>query len=119
MKFRFKNFRVYQDAKACRKFCREVIANNAVMRDKNLTGKLDRSLNSVVLTIAEGSAGNSDVEFSRFLCISMRSIYEAAAGFDFVTLYEYETFEKPGDFQNSTLLNINNKARNIMLQAKG
>jgi len=89
MKFRFKEFRVYQDAKDYCRFCRDVIANHIVRRDKNLTGQLDRALNSIVLNIAEGSADNSDAEFARFLGISIRSAYETVAGFDLAALYEY------------------------------
>ena len=43
-----------------------------------------------MLNIAEGSADNSDVEFARFLGISMRSVYETVAGFDLAALYKYE-----------------------------
>jgi len=45
-------------------------------------------LNSIVLNIAEGSGDNSDVEFARFLSISMRSVYETVAGFDLALLYD-------------------------------
>ena len=89
MKFRFKEFRVYQDAKDYCKFCRDVIANHIGRRDTSLTGQLERALNSIVLNIAEGSADNSDAEFARFLGISIRSVYESVAGFDLATLYEY------------------------------
>ena len=57
--------------------------------DKGLADQIARALNSIVLNIAEGSADNSDVEFARFLGISMRSVYETVAGFDLATLYEY------------------------------
>jgi len=89
MKFRFKEFRVYQDAKDYCKFCRDVIATHIGRRDTSLTGQLERALNSIVLNIAEGSADNSDAEFARFLGISIRSVYESVAGFDLATLYEY------------------------------
>ena len=89
MKFRFKEFRVYQYAKDYCRFCRDVIANHIARRDKSLTGQLDRALNSIVLNIAEGSADNSDAEFARFLSISMRSVYETVAGFDLAVPYGY------------------------------
>ncbi len=89
MKFRFKSFRVYQDAKKYCKFCRNVIQRYIEKPDKGLTNQLERALNSIVLNIAEGSADNSDVEFARFLGISIRSVYESVAGFDLATLYEY------------------------------
>ena len=45
-------------------------------------------MNSIVLNIAEGSADSSDVEFARFLGMSVRSVYETVAGFDLALLYE-------------------------------
>jgi len=45
-------------------------------------------LSSIILNVAEGSADNSDVEFARFLGISIRSVYEVVAGFDLALLYE-------------------------------
>ena len=62
-----------------------------------MAGRIDRALNSIVLNIAEGSADNSDSEFSRFLGISIRSVYEVVAGFDLTLLYgmvSEETNEK-------------------------
>jgi four helix bundle protein len=89
MKFRFKKFRVYQDAKAYCKFSREIQKRHIEKRDKGLSDQIQRALNSIVLNIAEGSADNSDVEFARFLGISIRSLYESVAGFDLATLYKY------------------------------
>ena len=48
----------------------------------------------VVLNIAEGSADNSDIEFARFLGISIRSVYEVVAGFDLALLYDMITPEQ-------------------------
>ena len=45
-------------------------------------------MSSIILNVAEGSADNSDVEFARFLGISIRSVYEVVAGFDLALLYE-------------------------------
>jgi four helix bundle protein len=89
MKFRFKNFRAYQAAKAYCKFCRDIIKKYIAKEDKGLTKQLERSLNSIVLNIAEGSADNSDAEFARFLSISIRSVYESVAGFDLAALHRY------------------------------
>jgi four helix bundle protein len=89
MKFRFKNFRVYQEAKDYCKLCSDVIKSYIVKQDKGLTNQLKRALHSIVLNIAEGSADNSDAEFARFLSISMKSVYETVAGFDLATLHRY------------------------------
>ena len=52
-----------------------------------MASQINRALDSIVLNIAEGSADNSDVEFARFLGISIRSVYEVVAGFDMALLY--------------------------------
>jgi four helix bundle protein len=66
-------------------------------QDRDLAGQIERALNSIVLNIAEGSADKSDSEFSRFLGIAIRSVYEVVAGFDLALLYgmlSEETNEK-------------------------
>jgi four helix bundle protein len=52
-----------------------------------LADQIQRALNSIVFNIAEGSADNSDIEFARFLGISIRSVHETIAGFDLATHY--------------------------------
>ena len=89
MKFRFKNFRVYQEAKKYCKISHDIITKYIKPKDRGLAEQIQRALNSIVLNIAEGSADNSDVEFARFLGISMRSVYETVAGFDLAALYKY------------------------------
>ncbi|MCC6544742.1 MAG: four helix bundle protein [Nitrospirae bacterium] len=85
MPFRFKSFRVYNEAKAFCKFCRDHVSEN--ITDKGLADQIYRALNSIVLNIAEGSADTSDAEFARFLGISIRSVYETVAGFDLAETY--------------------------------
>jgi four helix bundle protein len=89
MKFRFKNFRVYQEAKDYCKFCRDVVERHIEKKNRGLKNQLERALHSIVLNIVEGSADNSDSEFARFLGISVRSVYESVAGFDLATLHQY------------------------------
>jgi four helix bundle protein len=91
MKFRFKNFKVYQDSRIFCKACRDIVKEHIKRRDLNLASQIVRALNSIVLNIAEGSADNSDSEFARFLGISIRSVYETVAGFDLAVLYEMIT----------------------------
>jgi four helix bundle protein len=45
----------------------------------NLTSQIKRAADSVVLNIAEGSTGNSNPEFKRFLNIALRSAIEVVA----------------------------------------
>lgn len=89
MKFRFKKFRVYQDAKEFSKAARGIVYKHVRQKDRNLADQIQRALNSIVLNIAEGSADHSDVEFARFLGISIRSAYETVAGFDLAALFGY------------------------------
>ena len=86
MPFRFKSFRVYNEAKAFCKFCRDHVSDK--ITDKGLADQICRALNSIILNIAEGSADTSDAEFARFLGISIRSVYETVAGFDLAENYD-------------------------------
>jgi four helix bundle protein len=87
--FRFKKFRVYQNAKEYCKVSRSAIKKDVDKHDRPLSDQIGRSLNSIVLNIAEGSADTSDTEFARFLGISIRSVYESVAGFDLAVLHGY------------------------------
>jgi len=94
VKFRFKNFKVYQDSKRFCKSCRDIVEKHIKRQDSGLASQIDKALNSIVLNIAEGSADYSDAEFARFLGISIRSTYETVAGFDLALLYEFITAEQ-------------------------
>ncbi len=87
LKFRFKGFKIYQNAKEFCKFCRLLVQEQIKNKDRDLASQIERALHSIVLNIAEGSADQSDTEFSRFLGISIRSVYETVAGFDLAFLY--------------------------------
>jgi len=71
MAFRFRNFKVYQDAKKLH--YRIIGATREFPRRASL---------SIVLQIAEGSAKSSDKEFNRYLKISMGSASEVASGLE-------------------------------------
>jgi four helix bundle protein len=87
IKFRFKGFKIYQNAKEFCRFCRLLVQEQIKNKDRDLASQIKRALHSIVLNIAEGSADQSDTEFSRFLGISIRSVYETVAGFDLACLY--------------------------------
>jgi four helix bundle protein len=89
MSFRFKGFRVYQEAKEYCRFSRDLVQQHVARPDKGLANQIVRALNSIVLNIAEGSADSSDAEFARFLGIAIRSLYESVAGFDLAAMYGY------------------------------
>ena len=111
MRFRFKSFKVYRDAKEYCKFCRDIVEKQIKRKDKELASQIERALNSIVLNIAEGSADNSDAEFARFLGISIRSVYETVAGFDLALLYGLILQD-----QNET---IESAAHNLIKQLSG
>jgi four helix bundle protein len=99
-RFRFKEFRVYQEAKDYCRFCKEVSKNHIERFDKSLNDQIERALSSTVLNIAEGSADQSDAEFARFLGISLRSVYETVAAFDLAALYGYRGDESNNDIED-------------------
>ena len=81
-KFRFKRFRVYQDAKIFCSLVNKIIKNNIINNEPKLANQIFRATISIVLNIAEGSGSSSDIEFARYITISIKSAYEVVAGFD-------------------------------------
>ena len=80
--FRFKNFKVYKDARKFRQFIRQVLKKFPSEEKYVLKDQINRSCLSIVLNIAEGSAKKSDKDFARFLEMSIASVNEVVAGFD-------------------------------------
>ena len=78
MAFRFKNFKVYQDAKS---FHRKVVFTSKTFPREYyyLRDQLNRASLSVILNIAEGSGKSSDKDFKRYLGNSLGSISEIVA----------------------------------------
>jgi len=108
MKFRFKDFRVYKEAKGYCLFVREITKQYIDKTDSGLADQIQRAANSIVLNIAEGSADNSDIEFARFLGIAIRSVYETVAGFDLAFTY--------GFIDNESNHEVETKAHNLVKQ---
>jgi four helix bundle protein len=55
----------------------------------NLRSQLERAATSIVLNIAEGSTGQSDLEQHRFLGLAMRSYLECIACMDLIEKRKY------------------------------
>jgi four helix bundle protein len=78
MAFRFRNFKVYQDAKGLHR--RIVALANAFPRGYlYLADQIKRSSLSIVLNIAEGSSKQSDKDFNRYIAIALGSVDETIA----------------------------------------
>lgn len=99
MAFRFRKFRIYQEAKelhkevffAVRQFPREYLY---------LVDQVKRSSLSIPLNIAEGSSKQSDKDFNRYITISLGSIDETVASLELccdlglIKKERFEEFEK-------------------------
>jgi len=78
MAFRYRKFKVYQDALA---FHRKLahLTKRFPAEYRHVADQLRRAALSVPLNIAEGSAKESDKDFNRFIAISLGSINEIVA----------------------------------------
>lgn len=80
--FRFRDFTIYNEARAFRKTVNDVIKKFPADERFRLVDQISRSSLSVLLNIAEGSAKATDRDFARFLDIAIGSVNEVVAGFD-------------------------------------
>lgn len=81
--FRFRRFRVYNDVREFRRELKEFSKKRFPKEEQYcLTQQLWRALDSIMLNIAEGSERYSDIDFSRFLNISLTSLSEVAGCLD-------------------------------------
>ncbi|MBU0766804.1 four helix bundle protein [Patescibacteria group bacterium] len=80
--FRYRQFKVYHDAKRFRKQVINLTQKLLKHRAYDLADQIRRASLSVVLNIAEGSSKKSDIDFARFLEISTGSTNEVTASFD-------------------------------------
>lgn len=82
-KFRFRNFKVYQEARvvcvAIKKLIRAKFPKEELF---SLMSQTNRALDSIILNIAEGSARSTDKDFSLFLSHSFGSTNEVVACLD-------------------------------------
>ncbi|OGF26590.1 hypothetical protein A2477_01710 [Candidatus Falkowbacteria bacterium RIFOXYC2_FULL_47_12] len=77
--FRFLHFKVYQDAK---NYFKKILVISERVKSYSFKDQIRRASLSIILNIAEGSSRKSDLEFARFLEISIGSLNEVAACID-------------------------------------
>jgi len=99
MAFRFRKFKVYQDAKSI--YTEIVFITKTFPREHlYLTDQIRRSSLSILLNIAEGSSKQSDKDFNRFITIALGSVDETVAAMEVATdlnlvnRIQFETIEK-------------------------
>ncbi|MFZ5932721.1 MAG: four helix bundle protein [Patescibacteria group bacterium] len=97
--FRFREFPIYKDSL---KFISEVKDYTKKHFPKSelygLTSQLWRSLDSIVLNIAEGTDKYSSTDFSRFLNQALGSLNETVACFDIALENRYISLGKHDEF---------------------
>ena len=69
-----------------------------------LTSQLRRASVSIVLNIAEGSGSSSDLEFSRFLKMATRSLYEVDAILELLVELNYCSKDRIKDIYSDRLI---------------
>ncbi len=79
MPFKFETLQIWQKAFDLADEIHQIAITFPKIETFNLTSQIKRASDSVVLNIAEGSTGNSNPEFKRFLNIALRSAIEVVA----------------------------------------
>lgn len=108
--FRFRNFRVYKDARQLRIELKHLSERFPKIEEYCLKSQLWRALDSILLNIAEGCERYSDVDFSRFLNNSLTSVNEVAACLDAALDDKYVNQEEYKN-NNKKLLSIYKQLR--------
>lgn len=79
MAFKFENLRVWQEALRLSNEINLLVKQFPKTETYSLASQIKRAADSVVLNIAEGSTGQSNPEFKRFLNYAMRSGIEVVS----------------------------------------
>lgn len=91
-KFRFRKFKVYQDAIEFRMKIKQLTKKYFPKEEKYwLTDQIIRAVNSIVLNIAEGADRGTDKDFALFLNRSHTSLNEVVACLDIAQREKYIT----------------------------
>ena len=81
-KFRFLNWKVYQDSKELFSLILKIVKKLPKEYRFELGSQIIKSAFSIILNIAEGSGKISDKELNRFIEIALGSVNELLAGVD-------------------------------------
>jgi four helix bundle protein len=82
MLFRFRDFRVYKDARVFRTLIYNTSSKFPDDERFALIDQIRRAVNSILLNIAEGSNRSTDKDFARFLHTALSSLEEVVACVD-------------------------------------
>ena len=78
MKFKFENLIIWQKAMDFGEEIHKLSSKFPKKEVYNLTSQINRAVDSIALNISEGSIGQSNPEFKRFMSYSTRSLAEVA-----------------------------------------
>jgi len=102
--FRFRNWKVYNDARILRLDIHKNLIVKIPNSEKfNLISQTQRAVDSIILNIAEGSYRKSDKDFAHFLNQSLASLYEFVAILDllfdsgYISSQERESFSQKAE----------------------
>jgi four helix bundle protein len=101
MSFKFENLKVWQKAMDYGEDIFELSGKFPKDETYNLTSQIRRAADSVALNISEGSIGQTDPEFKRFLGIAIRSLAEVVTCLHKASRRKYiseDEFKKQYDF---------------------
>jgi four helix bundle protein len=94
MSFKFENLIIWQKAMDFGESIFALSCNFPKEEMYNLTSQIRRAVDSVALNISEGSIGQSDLEFKRFIGISVRSLAEVVTCLHKASRRKYITDEE-------------------------
>ncbi len=100
MGFRFREWKIYKDARQFRQDVRQHVVSKMPKSEKfELVSQLKRALDSIILNIAEGSYRVTDKDFAHFLSQAQGSLSEVVSCLDiclddgYITNDELEEYE--------------------------
>jgi four helix bundle protein len=115
--YKFEKLEVYQLALQYNDMIYDLVEKLPKSEEHNLRAQIVRAATSVVLNIAEGSTGQSDVEQRRFLGMAIRSLLETVACQQLIERRRYVNKEELSkDYEFSPVLYAKLQAKRRSLQ---